>query len=1239
MPKLHRVVTIIAAASLLAALAPTTGFAASEAGRLPTSPPGRPSAPPRYGAKSYPHALTIRRDNSKFGARTLRAQTPPSPATAVVGGAWSAMGPTPVVDERCCGNAPASNFGNVSGRVTSLVADPTNASTVFAGSAGGGVWKSTTGGTSWSPLTDSAASLAIGSLAIDPTGQIIFAGTGENNLSDSQAGQGILKSTNGGTSWTVVGQAMFAGHFIGSIAIDRTNAMHVLAATDLGLAITTNGGTTWAINTSYIGLLYGVTGHPAPNGALFQIIQDPTTATKYWLSAGDFCNTEASDILTGDGLNTWTRVTPRATLTFAASRIGLGVGASGVAYFAAADCNGNLLDVEKTTNGGTSWTQFSSSTPGLSNYFNLGAGGQGYYDNVVAVDPTNGNHAVFGGVTVLATSNGGSSFTDVGKVYSGGFIHPDFHDVAFTAANSFYIGNDGGVWKTTDLGGTGAATDWTDLNAGLSTIQFYHGSALDATRFLGGAQDNGSPGNLPGAAALPSWQEYHGGDGAFTAIDPTPGSTTIYAEYPFLTIEKGSSTLTGAASSPYNSFVSAGPCGVSTDPACSQLADFVAPFVMDPANPLRLLGGGTHVYQTTNGGTPAGSASWTAISGDLTSGTTISSFGDTIASMSMGTTGHTGTVITGSRFGKVFLSTDATGVAATWTDITGNLPVVSAANYDGVDPWISSVAVNSANPTEAWATIGGLNVGHFWHTTNAGSTPTTWTDISGIIPNEVADAVVQDPTNSSTIYGATDFGVWVCTTCGGASAVANWAIFGSGLPNAKVNGLSLTHDNSKLVAWTHGRGAFTISLATPTLFSVVSTLQYHLSNSDGSTWMDMDTTSPTPLTLTITPTSTTQAILSGNSDLWTANAGFNQDFAIDVNGTIVAWKESGGFAGTFSPNAAYVQAIVTLTAGTTYTIKLRWKTNKAAAGATIYAGAGNSPTFSPTRLTAQLVTTTVASAVSTHQYTLTNSDGATWMDMDSTSLSVTVTPSANSTAVIGGNSDLFTANAGFNQDIAITVNGTVVAWKESGGFAGTFSPNAAFVQAVQALSSGTTYTIKLQWKTNKAAAGSTIYAGAGPIGGQFSPTSLIVQLFPAATSLPNKVSTLQYQLMNSDGATWTDIDGSGNLTLVVTPSVSTQAIIGGNADLWTSSAGFNQDIGIDINGTIVAWKESGGFAGTFSPNAAFVQTVIPMNGGTTYTIKLRWKTNKNAPGATIWAGAGPIAGHYSPTSLTVQFAS
>jgi hypothetical protein len=450
----------------------------------------------------------------------------------------------------------------------------------------------------------------------------------------------------------------------------------------------------------------------------------------------------------------------------------------------------------------------------------------------------------------------------------------------------------------------------------------------------------------------------------------------------------------------------------------------------------------------------------------------------------------------------------------------------------------------------------------------------------------------------------------------------------------------------------------TVVAANP--ISTVSKLQYSLANSNGTSWVDMD---PNGLRLSFTPGVDSVALLSGNSDLWTANAGYNQDIGVTVSGGTYpttsgqpeAWKESGGFAGTFSPNAAYVQTAIAVSGGTTYTVKLQWKTNKNAPGVTIYAGAGPiGSAFSPTRLTVQLVpasTTSVTNKNSTLQYQLLSSNGTTWQDIDGTNLLTTVTPAADSIAWIGANADLWTANAGYNQDLGITISGGAFpttagqpeAWKESGGFAGTFSPNAAMAQTVVPLTHGVAYTIKLQWKTNKNAPGATIYAGAGPIGGKFSPTRLIIQLFPAGANPAKAISASQYQLANSDGATWQNIDAT-NLRVRLTPTTTCLATVSGNADLWTANAGYNQDIGITVSGGAYpsvagqpeAWKESGGFAGTFSPNAAYVQTVLQLNGGTTYTFTLQWKTNTNAPGATIYAGAGPIGGKFSPTSLTVQ---
>jgi hypothetical protein len=439
----------------------------------------------------------------------------------------------------------------------------------------------------------------------------------------------------------------------------------------------------------------------------------------------------------------------------------------------------------------------------------------------------------------------------------------------------------------------------------------------------------------------------------------------------------------------------------------------------------------------------------------------------------------------------------------------------------------------------------------------------------------------------------------------------------------------------------------------PTPLKQCSTNQYSLTGSDGSTWLTIDVTN---LTISVTPLVDSYLIVTGNADMWTMNAGFNQDLGITVAGGTTpayptvsgqpeSWKESGGFAGTFSPNAAAVQTVVTAKAGMNYVASLQAKTNVPDAG-TIFIGAGPvAGKYSQTCIIGQLIPvtgTTVQTAASTSQYTNTGSDGATWKDIDATNLSVTFTAPSAGVLLIGGNADLWTANGGFNQDIAINVNGAVSSWKESGGFAGTFSPNAAFVQTVIPAASGTAYTAKLQWKTNISDAG-TIYAGAGPVAGKYSPTRITMTFVPTAGAPLDSASTSQYTLTSSDGATWTPIDWTK--TVLFTPTKDCTAVLSANADLWTANAGFNQDIGIavvdgpgfpTVAGQPEGWKESGGFAGTFSPNAAYLQIVVSLKANALYSMQLVWKTNKSAPGATIYAGAGPIGGAYSPTRLTLQ---
>ena len=449
----------------------------------------------------------------------------------------------------------------------------------------------------------------------------------------------------------------------------------------------------------------------------------------------------------------------------------------------------------------------------------------------------------------------------------------------------------------------------------------------------------------------------------------------------------------------------------------------------------------------------------------------------------------------------------------------------------------------------------------------------------------------------------------------------------------------------------------TVTPAEALPYEAVSTRQFSLSNSDGVTWKALGSGYTQGLPVNVTPAVDSMALITGNADLWTSSAGVNQDLGIAVRttpgssyptvpGQPEAWKESGGSNGTFSPNAAAVQVALPLTAGNTYVVTLVWKTNKPTSGA-IYAGAGPiGSDFSPTRLAVQLAplaSTRIVDFASTNQFHPTvPADGVSFTDLGPGSPAIHYLASGNGVAILAGNADLWTTTAGFNQDLAITVNGSVVAWKESGSFGGTYSPNAALVETVIPVAASMTYDVNLQWKPNHDSYHPPIYAGAGPIGGKYSPTRLTLYFIPNATlATSDASSTTQYALPTNDGRAWGDVDAA-NLKLSITPPGDCLAILSGNADLWTTTAGFNQDLGIAVSSALgtyapdrVGWKESGAVIGTYSPNAAYVQTAFPVVASTTYTVKLQWKSNRAQNTSTIYAGAG-AGPAYSPTRLTAQ---
>jgi hypothetical protein len=251
---------------------------------------------------------------------------------------------------------------------------------------------------------------------------------------------------------------------------------------------------------------------------------------------------------------------------------------------------------------------------------------------------------------------------------------------------------------------------------------------------------------------------------------------------------------------------------------------------MDPSSTTsdvaKLYGGTYRVYRTATGGVASGgNPAWTIASGDLTTGTSVNSqLGDWINTMSIGAGSTSNTLMTGSWYGKVWLTRSAsTATPSTgWFDITGSgatgIPAFDTSNHTS-NAWISGVAVNPLNDNEAWVTIGRLNGGRIYHTTNAGALPsTTWTDISTTLPpNLVVDSITVDPIKPQNLYIGTDLGAMICTACGGGSPIAeSWAPLGTGLPTVRVDQITLTHDDLNLIAWTHGRGAWTIQRPIPT---------------------------------------------------------------------------------------------------------------------------------------------------------------------------------------------------------------------------------------------------------------------------------------------------------------------------------------------------------------------------------------------------------------------------------------
>ncbi len=452
---------------------------------------------------------------------------------------------------------------NINGRVKCLAVHPTDPQTVYAGSASGGVWKSTNGGQSWDPLWDSEESLAIGALAIAPTNpNVLYAATGEwtPGWGPGFAGAGLFASTDAGITWTQ--HTGLASLRVAQCLVSPTDENTVYVAGNSGFEVSTDGGATWSTLHS---------------GQISDAVIDATNGNVMYI------NVRNDGIYkTTDGGATWNLLNNGPTGA-AADWIRLDIGLNGAngTNFIVAKRSGTIYT---TSDGGATWTTLAGSHGGVSYHA---------WCNLVAVAPDDQNIILAGGAgQYQRTTNGGASWTNL----SG--LHADHHRAIFAPSSTsiVYSCNDGGVYRSTDKGAT-----FEKVSHGLIITQFYDVGAWDTigTVVGGGTQDQGT--NLSHGGL--TWRKLLGADGGYFVIHPT-NPRTMYAEYQNTAIRK---TTDGGGS------------WVACTNGITGSNPWTGVITMDPNNPDTLFTGTQMVFRTTDGCATPWVQSSQNLSGSVTS--------------------------------------------------------------------------------------------------------------------------------------------------------------------------------------------------------------------------------------------------------------------------------------------------------------------------------------------------------------------------------------------------------------------------------------------------------------------------------------------------------------------------------------------------------------------------------------------------------------------------------------------
>jgi len=644
---------------------------------------------------------------------------------------------------------PSQSDGGYSGlgRINAIAFDPIDSSTIYIGSAAGSTWKTTNGGATWKCLYDNMANLSVSDLKVNPLNRnTIYVATGDANSSDNYSA-GVIKSHDGGVTWVSAGITwpMSSNILIRTLLINPVDTNKLMLGTNIGVFKTNNGGATWTNVAS---------------GNYRQLLYSPfdTAVVIAALDAGSSSSQLAQSTNGGYSFTTVTSFSNTRRINIAVTPA-----APNVVKAIVTNTQNGLAGIYGSDNYGASYTPFflndASCTNNLLGYDiglpSTACNGQGWYDLCIAIDPTDANKVMIGGVNNYFSADGGVSWTIANQWWnsSAGLetVHADKHWLGYNTLNgALYLGCDGGIYKNyTPL--TGA---WTDLTNGIGITQFYRNAVDNNASFvLGGAQDNGSKMLNSGVST-----DLTGGDGMQPLFNYSDPETIFYTAY-----QNGYVNITLDGGATFSSITE----DLPTPGA------WVTPYLIHPTIPSMLMIGYNSVFKSLDYGN-----SWEPISPVFSSSSKIE-----VLKISVKNPNYVYAVRDNGSRSKIHFTKD---MGVIWDTIP-----VPFGNY------ISDLEIDPDSAQRITVTISGYSANKV--ATYNGVT-NSWTYENAGIPNVPVNCIVYD-TFSNTRYVGTDAAVFYKT-----KTMTSWALYNTNLPTVIISDLNINHTTNEIWAATYGRG-------------------------------------------------------------------------------------------------------------------------------------------------------------------------------------------------------------------------------------------------------------------------------------------------------------------------------------------------------------------------------------------------------------------------------------------------